>query len=219
MDNWIPNLCILLLGFCIGGIPFGLIIGKLKGIDIRNHGSGNIGATNVLRVCGRKWGYLCFFLDALKGFLPVLLAKNWSHNYDAPLQQYTPIFAIAGVVGGHVWSPFLGLKGGKGVATSAGAIMAVAPYAALLSLGLWYTVFRVTRYVSLASIAAALGFPIIAVSFDLFVIKTPSRRLGGPVLGFLCLLSLGVILKHKDNIQRLISGTERRFDKDRNCSQ
>ena len=218
MDSWIPNIGILLLVFCIGGIPFGLIIGKINGIDIRSFGSGNIGATNILRICGKKWGYLCFTLDALKGFLPVLLVNHWAQSYNLPNTQYTPIFAISGVVSGHVWSPFLKFKGGKGVATSAGAILAVAPYPGLVALVLWYLVFLLTRYVSLASIVAALVLPMVAASFDLFVIKTPSRKLGLPVLVFLFVLSMGVVLKHKHNIQRLLNGTEHRFNKGGECN-
>ena len=213
MDTWFTNLCILIVCYCIGGIPFGLVIGKLKGIDIRRHGSGNIGATNILRTCGKKWGYLCFALDTLKGLFPVLLTKHWVQSNHLAFSDYTPILAISGVVGGHIWSPFLKFKGGKGVATSAGAILAISPYPGLLSLVIWYVIFLITRYVSFASIVASVSLPLIALFFDFFILKTPSQKLGTPLLIFLFLLSIGVILKHKNNIKRLLSGTEDRFDK------
>ena len=215
MGSWSTNGCILIFCFFIGGIPFGLIIGKINGIDIRSHGSGNIGATNIARTCGRVWGYLCFILDALKGFFPVLLARHWAQSHNFPLSDYTPIFAISGTVGGHIWSPFLRFKGGKGVATSAGAILAVAPFAVLSSIIVWYIVFLLTRYVSLASIITAMVLPLTAVLSDLFITVNPSRKLGTPVLIFLFLLCTGVILKHRDNIQRLLNGTENRFSKKR----
>ncbi len=117
----------LLACYLIGSLPFGFIIGKLKGLDIRTTGSGNIGATNVLRTFGKAYGIPCFLLDFLKGLLPVLIVKS-----IFPENEYTHIAAVVGTVLGHVFTCFLGFKGGKGVSTTAGALTALAPYLVLI---------------------------------------------------------------------------------------
>ncbi len=125
----------VVLSYLIGSIPFGYLIGKFNGVDIRNHGSGNIGATNVLRTLGRKWGYLCFSLDFLKGFLPVLLVVIFSKDKfgESSPHLFSACVMMAAFCG-HVWPIFLGFKGGKGVATAGGAIFAISPFAFMVSL-------------------------------------------------------------------------------------
>lgn len=205
-----PHLITLIISYAVGGIPCGFLIGKYNQIDIRSHGSGNIGATNILRICGKKWGYFCFLLDALKGFAPVLTAKNLLVSEGLRYSEYIPIIAVIGVVMGHVWSPYLGFRGGKGVATSAGALLAVNPGATLLALFIWYLVFSCSRYVSLASISAAVALPVVAILINPLTKHTIYYQ-EKPVLVFLVCLSVLVIFKHKVNIQRLLNGTESKF--------
>ena len=187
---------LLVLSFFLGSIPFGYLVGKLKGVDVRNYGSGNIGATNVSRVLGKKWGLLVLFLDALKGVLAVFLAKVFS------LPQEFQIAAGVLAVAGHCFSPWLKFKGGKGVATALGAFLVISPKITLLSLIIFLAVFFSTRYVSLSSITAALSYPILFK-----FIERPSS------LSFI-LISLGALLivfKHRSNIERLLKGEEKKF--------
>jgi glycerol-3-phosphate acyltransferase PlsY len=208
MTEWTAILGTLFASYVVGGIPFGLIIGRLKGIDVREHGSGNIGATNVLRLCGKPLGLLCFALDFAKGCVPVLAARAVAAAYDLPHAELVPVVAVVGAVAGHVWCPFLRFRGGKGVATSAGAVMAVAPEAVLAAIVLWYVIFALTRYVSLASIVAAAALPLVATGVLL-------ARGGGagraPVLVLLYLLATMIVVRHRANIQRLLDGSENRI--------
>ena len=149
--------------YLIGSVPFGFLIGKMKGLDIRTLGSGNIGATNVTRVVGKNWGKLCFLLDLMKGILPVVLVSLLVRRgiFDDPCGILPAIAALATVCG-HIYPVYLRFKGGKGISTAAGAILALNP-PALLSAGvLWAIVFLTSRYVSLASIAAAVFLPLSA---------------------------------------------------------
>ncbi len=206
-----PHLAVVVCCYAVGGIPFGYIIGRLTGIDIRAHGSGNVGATNILRTCGKKWGYLCFLLDSGKGFVPVILVQSTVAVQETlPYTDFMAIAAVVSVISGHIWSPFLKFHGGKGVATAAGAVMALAPHAILPALVLWYVVFAISRYVSLASIAAVGAAPVLAIAIDCFVLP-PERQLGRPNLVFISVLAGLVILKHRRNIERLLDGTENRF--------
>ncbi len=170
-----------LIAFLLGSIPFGLIIASAKGINIREHGSGNIGATNVLRVVGRKYGITCLLLDALKGFIPVVIAislirfegmKNpmsvtalVAYAQDFPMltaQIFQVITGLCAVLG-HNYSPWVGFKGGKGIATSAGVFIALMPAAIVILIAVWVLVFLVSRYVSLASIIAAAVLPLVTL--------------------------------------------------------
>ena len=149
--------------YLIGSVPFGFLIGKMKGLDIRTQGSGNIGATNVTRVIGKNWGKLCFLLDLMKGILPVVLVSLLVRRgtFDDPCGILPAIAALATVCG-HIYPVYLHFKGGTGISTAAGAILALNP-PALLSAGvLWVIVFLTSRYVSLASIAAAVSLPVFA---------------------------------------------------------
>ena len=214
MDNlaFMPYLIIFFVSYLCGGIPFGLIIGKYNGIDVRSEGSGNIGATNILRICGKKWGYFCFVLDTLKGFIPVTISKNLPILDQINDQGYIQIIVITGVVMGHIWSPYIKFKGGKGVATSAGALLAVTPIATLISLFIWYIVFSISRYVSMASIIAAIVLPATAFLLNLFY-RHSYTQATKPILFFLLILSVLVVLKHKENIKKLLNGTENKFSK------
>ena len=194
-----------ILAYLLGAIPFGLLIALAKGVDIRAVGSGNIGATNVFRAVGKGWGILAFTCDTLKGFISVsvlpLLAKTlWAFDGGAVLPLVCACLAIAG----HNWPVYLRFKGGKGVATSAGALIGLAPMAAGAGLLIWALVFVATRYVSAASITAAIT---VAGAGWFFCAQT--GILLPVVLTALCGLIIG---RHKSNIQRLIHGSENRFE-------
>ena len=194
MDATFLLLC--LVAFVMGSIPFGFVIGKLKGVDVRQHGSGNIGATNVSRVLGKKWGALVLLLDALKGALPVLFLKV--ANYPLEYQVVAGFSAILG----HCFSPFLKLRGGKGVATGLGVFLVVSPKVTLIAFLVFLSVFLTTRYVSLSSITAALSFPLV-----FRFLEKPSEFTSV----VLFLTAFVVVGKHYQNIIRLIKGEEKKF--------
>ena len=231
-----------LLAFLLGSIPFGLLIAKAKGIDIRQHGSGNIGATNVLRVVGKNYGITCFMLDALKGFLPVVIALSLirMENHDTSLalsclrpfaitlppdRQFTGqlLHVVTGLMAilGHNYSPWVGFKGGKGMATSAGVLLGLYPFFGVLLLGLvWITLFLTTRYVSVASIGAAAALPIVTHLGARFHHVNNDRAMptlwqsgtwNKPLFAFTVAIALLAIWKHRANIRRLRAGTEHRF--------
>ena len=196
-------------GYLAGSVPFGYLIGRLYGHDVRKEGSGNIGATNVTRVVGPKAGKVCFLLDFLKGFLPVLLlrigaGKGW---FPTPAWGFGEAAMIVAVVLGHMFTVFLGFKGGKGIATALGAVTAVTPYAALAAFALWAAVFLATGYVSLGSVVAALALPLLAWGFSCW----GRPHLPPVMLIFFAVLALFAVWKHRGNIQRLCNGTENRF--------
>lgn len=199
--------------FC-GSLPFGYWMGRRYGIDIRKHGSGNIGATNVLRVLGKKAGIPVFALDMLKGLLPTLLAGWWMERAGAG-EQMTAVVSVlcaAAAVLGHSFTFWLGFKGGKGVATSAGALLGLAPWALVVALVVWLAVFCTTRYVALASVIAAVVLPV-----AMAVVMTMQQRWNHVLLGLGVVLGVLVVVRHRGNIQRLLKGTENRFmKKDRN---
>src|SRR5215471_19512313 len=154
----------LVLGsYLLGSIPFGYLAGRLAGIDIRQAGSGNVGATNVVRVLGKKYGYPVFALDVLKGFgavkISMLVAPGVPLAWNSP--EIIGILAAISSVLGHLYPPWLRFKGGKGVATSAGALLALTPVATLIGVAIWIIVFWLSRYVSLASVTAAVVLPMV----------------------------------------------------------
>ena len=203
---------ILAVSYLIGSIPFGFIIGKMHGIDIREHGSGNIGATNVTRVIGPWTGKLCFFLDFIKGILPVYLTMMLTGRglIEDPCGMF-PACASFAVVAGHIWPVYLKFKGGKGISTAAGAILPLSPYAVLIAFAMWVIVFEASKYVSLASIVASIVLPVSALLLKLFHLSGASW----PSIAFFFLLGILAVLKHKSNIQRLLNGTENRFSGDK----
>ena len=195
--------------YLIGAIPFGYLIGRLHGIDIRTVGSGNIGATNVTRTVGKIQGKICFFLDFFKGALPVALVNSVFTQDTANLALAAGLAAILG----HIFPIYLKFRGGKGVATAAGVALALAPYPLLCALLVWLATFLTTRYVSLASIVAAAALPVAAALFFGLGIPTPFP-LGASTLIFFTLIALLAILRHVSNIKRLLNGTESRFGND-----
>lgn len=190
-----------ILSYLIGAVPFGLLVANARGIDLRSQGSGNIGATNVFRVVGKGWGIFTFMLDALKGFIPAFLFQQVGDLTPA----HGVLFGVAAVLG-HTFPVYLKFKGGKGVATSAGVLLGVAPLAVGAAFACWLVCMALTRYVSLSSIVAA-----VAVAVTVWV-----QGDKGPVVqGTLTLISALVIWLHRANIRRLINGTENRFGKKR----
>ena len=199
-------LLIAFLSYLIGSIPWGYLLARSKRIDIRRQGSGNIGAANVTRVMGKKWGYLVFLFDFLKGFLSVKLGSLVAVYFQGNIVVGSVIAGIACVLG-HDYPIWLGFKGGKGIATLAGAILALFPPLVFVSFGVvWIAVFLIGRFTSLASISAAIALPL-AVS--LIVAKTePAFPL---LVGFSVLMGALAIWRHRSNIVRLLRGTENRF--------
>jgi glycerol-3-phosphate acyltransferase PlsY len=197
----------IIVAYLAGGIPFGFIAGKLlKGIDIREHGSRNVGATNVLRVVGKGPGLAVYLLDAMKGFLPVFAAQLiWP--VDGPQQQWYHIAVALAAIMGHVLTPYLRFKGGKGVATASGAMLALVPLPLLAALLGFALVFGVTRYVSLGSITASVIFPIaIAVQR---ILKNQDPLV--PMLAVGWFLTIMILVTHKANIVRLMQGKENKI--------
>ena len=210
------------VGYMLGSVPFGLLIGLSRGVDIRKQGSGDIGATNVTRTLGRKWGIICFFLDVAKGFVPVLSVSLFL-RYIGEVESGTLSLAGQGgvlVVGtscisGHMFSLYLGFRGGKGVATSLGVVLGIWPYftfTAVFVFLVWVAVWGMTRYVSLASINAAIAFP---VGFLVLVYQIERWELQQLWLlfTFSCLMAALIIFRHRSNIIRLLAGTENRGKK------
>jgi acyl phosphate:glycerol-3-phosphate acyltransferase len=191
----LQEILIVIAAYLIGSIPTGLLLGKAFGVDIRTTGSGNIGATNVYRTLGRKVGVMTLVGDCLKGLVPVVAAQ----------QMGLPDLGIA-LVGlaaflGHVYTVFLGFKGGKGVATALGVFLGLSPLAVLVTLAIFVLVLVKWRYVSLGSIVAAVAMPVIVAVLD--------RRIS--IIAVTAVISCLVIHKHRENIRRLQAGTESKF--------
>ncbi|MGD0540874.1 MAG: glycerol-3-phosphate 1-O-acyltransferase PlsY [Tepidisphaeraceae bacterium] len=208
------------LAYVVGSIPFGLIVGKAKGIDPRAGGSGNIGATNLGRLLGARYFALVFTLDLLKGAVPTL-AAGAVIGYRIDDRQTCLLWiavAVAAVLG-HVFSLFLKFKGGKGVATTAGVVLGIYPYftfAGLVAIVVFIIVFRITRYISVGSILAALSFPAAYIAIGLG--RWPITDAQLPLLGFSILIPLLIIYKHRGNIARLRAGTELRAGGKSSCA-
>lgn len=194
----IEKISLLVGAYLLGSIPFGYIIVKLSsGIDVRQVGSGNIGATNVLRASSRWAAIVTLLLDGAKGYVAVALARLM---IDDPSRTWEAA-AAAAAISGHIFTIFLRFRGGKGVATGCGAFLAIAPRAVLATLVLFVIVVALSRYVSLGSIVAAAAFPL-----WLYFYSEPTPVLIGGILG-----AAMIIAKHHGNIRRLIEGTERVF--------
>jgi glycerol-3-phosphate acyltransferase PlsY len=216
MDNpWILFVVIPLVAYGIGAIPFGVLIARSRGVDLRKTGSGNVGATNVGRVLGRRWGYLCFALDVAKGFLPVLivgLLLRPQQGNPEPLKQLVWLLAGCGAILGHVFSFWLGFRGGKGVATALGVVLGIYPYftyAGGAALAVWIAVTLVSRYVSLGSIIAAVAFvPLFAL---LSLLLGWSITELWPLVIFAAAMVVLIIVRHRTNIGRLLNGAENKI--------
>jgi glycerol-3-phosphate acyltransferase PlsY len=179
--------------YVLGSIPFGYVVGKVKGYDLRKEGSGNIGSTNVFRVVGKKEGIFVFFLDFLKGFLPVI--------YFSKISVPAGILALLGAIAGHMTTPFLSFKGGKGVATGFGGIVALMPLPAVSAFGIWVILVGISRRVSVGSIGAAISLPVLY-----FFLANPMFK---TILFISILIAILVIITHRKNIRRLIRGEEK----------
>jgi glycerol-3-phosphate acyltransferase PlsY len=186
-----------LLGFMLGSPPCGFLVAKVLGMDIRQHGSGNIGATNVFRQLGWKWGVLVLLLDGFKGWLACELALRFLAPGEG---MVSPIALTAGLaaVMGHNYTPWLGFRGGKGIATSAGVLLALTPFAFMIALGTFVVSLTLFRMVSLGSVLAALALPIAVVWHDGM----------GAMLWVSILLCLLAWWKHLPNLKRILGGTE-----------
>ncbi len=207
---WSLILICCAIGYLFGSFPAGYFAGRLSGVDIRKEGSGNIGATNVLRVLGKRWGYPVFFIDAFKGFAAVRLAfflvKYWPDA--SSYVEYIAILTAIMCVMGHNFPVWLRFKGGKGVATSAGAIFGLLPLALPFVLLVWVVVFYSTRYVSLASVVAAVSLPIVVSLFARWKFVDTYA-----FIYFSILIATLVIWRHRSNFTRLLNGTEQRFSR------
>jgi glycerol-3-phosphate acyltransferase PlsY len=203
------TLAVVVIGsYLLGSIPFGYLAGKIGGIDIRKIGTGNIGATNVVRTLGKRYGYPVFVLDFLKGFgavtismaIAIGLRPEWGSS-----EIFGILAAVAAVIG-HSFPPWLKFRGGKGVSTSAGALFGLTPLATLIAAVIWGSVFWFTRYVSVASVVTAIALPLI------ILIMTRLNQIHGNALFYssLCIAAF-VIWRHHSNLSRLIRGTEPRF--------
>ncbi|MCS5539044.1 MAG: glycerol-3-phosphate 1-O-acyltransferase PlsY [Roseibacillus sp.] len=230
-----------ILAYLVGSVPFGVLIARSKGINIRQRGSGNVGATNVFRVVGRGFGIFCLLLDFLKGFLPVVLATNllritgetpavplpflWDFTGELPADRQLYVHSIQvltalAAIMGHNYSIFLRGKGGKGIATSAGVLMALMPLILLGAFLVFSATFYFSGYVSLGSIAAALSIPILRHLADhLHHIggdkSQPSLWEAGtwnkPLMVFALIAAALAVWRHRSNIQRILAGTEDRL--------
>jgi glycerol-3-phosphate acyltransferase PlsY len=192
-----------IFAFLVGSIPFGVIVCRAKGIDIFSIGSGNIGATNVVRALGPVFGFLVLFLDVAKGYLPGLIARLTLRDHPFGIEGQTWSFILGCIaIVGHMFSPWISFRGGKGIATGLGAMLSSIPLTGALALAIMIPVTAISRYVSLGSIVAALST--IPISF--FVAKDSSQ-----VLPILILFNVVVIAKHRANIKRIFDGTENKF--------
>lgn len=201
MDPWI----LLVIAFIVGSFPFGYWVGRSQGIDIRQHGSGNIGSTNVSRVLGKKWGIFVFVLDFLKGWSAVILMAKLANLSSIDLISTWSVGAAVMVILGHNYTPWLRFKGGKGIATSAGVLLAVMPWALGIGLLAWGVMMVLTKTVSIASLTSCIVVPV--SSWFLY----PGDKV---LFGFALLAGVMGIWRHRSNIQRIISGEEFSFKKE-----
>ncbi len=204
--------------YLLGSVPFGLLIAKAHGKDLRSIGSGNIGATNVSRALGRKWAYICFALDVLKGTVPMLVIMFIAKPAGVVMLLLWLVVGCAAILG-HIFPIYLKFKGGKGVATSFGIAMGLWPYytiCALFAIAIWAVVVLVWRYVSLASIVGSVSFPVVLI---LAIILKPGWSFFSlwPLLVAATVIPLMVIIRHLENIKRLLKGTESKISKSK-CS-
>ena len=205
MENTGIVFCWIIAAYLVGGIPFGFLIGKMRGVDVRTVGSKNIGATNVFRTVGKKWGVLAFACDVLKGLIPTLLAKQWALDPELPPDgSWFPLVVGVMCVVGHMLTPYMKFRGGKGVATAFGMLLGLAPALVGTAFALFAVIFALSHYISLGSISAA-AFLMVAVWFP--ILGTEGWR-NLPQCVLVTLMAAFVIFKHRANIGRLISGTE-----------
>ena len=189
------EILLIVLGYLLGSVPVGFILGLRSGIDVRETGSGNVGATNVARVVGKRQGILTLIADATKGFLPVFLALQFGASLAVTILVGTAAFL------GHLFPVFLRFRGGKGVATALGVFLALAPMATLVLVVLFGVTGLTSRIVSLSSILTALASPII-----LWLFAYPPL-----LVGMAAFIALAITWRHQNNIRRMMNGSEPRF--------
>ncbi len=199
MPSILAYVLTLAAGYVVGSISFAVLIARQHGVDIFKLGSGNPGATNILRNLGKKAGYTCFLLDAFKGVAAALIGKGLASFSPGVEGEVLAILGLAAAIFGHSYSVFLGFRGGKGVATTVGGLLVILPWVMLIGIAVWLLAFYSTRYVSLASILLGISLPVSAVFF--------ASRLG---LVLCLVLAVVIIFRHRSNIERLYRGTEPR---------
>ncbi len=194
------SVLLLIVAYFLGAVPFAVIIARRCGVDILRAGSGNPGATNVMRTCGALPGRICFALDALKGTTAVLLAR-----YVGPAEtaEWLPVAALLCALVGHSLSVFIKFKGGKGVATSMGGMLGLMPLVLIIGLVSWLVVFSIWRYVSLGSLVFGVVLPVAAWLNH----ESPLN------IGLAVFIGLVLFIRHRDNIKRLLNGTENKFER------
>ena len=209
----VENALYILLAYLVGAIPFGYLAGRLNGVDLREHGSHNIGATNAVRVLGKKWGIPVFVCDFLKGYVPLAVAMRLMADGQVDVAQYSPaemgwcLGVMVALVLGHTYTCYLHFRGGKGVATMAGCLVAFMPMVAGVAVVAFVVVMALTRYVSLSSLVA--GLVMVVAAARIFVSNDgtllPAEWMA---LGMLSLIFVLVVWKHRSNIVRICRGTE-----------
>ncbi len=209
---------VVIVSYLVGSIPTSIIVGKiLRGMDfdIRKEGSGNAGGTNVFRVLGWKPGIFVMAVDTLKGFVATLWISRWQPFGPSHIDQSVlPIICGVAAVVGHIWTIFAGFRGGKGVGTAAGMIVALYPIAALLCFAVFVGVVYLTRYISLGSMIAATCLPIVLLLGEKFF----RQEVPDAMFQFSLALTVLIFYTHRQNIRRLLAGTENRFGQKRNAS-
>ncbi len=210
---------VVLISYLVGSIPTSIIVTRiLKGIDIRNYGSGNAGGTNVIRVLGWGPGVLVIIVDVLKGFVAaVVISRLFYGNFPldnaTPFSDFTVVQIIAGIsaILGHTWTVFAGFKGGKGIATAGGMLLGIAPVEVGIAFAVFAIVVASSRYVSLGSVSAAVAFPVaMFVRANVFDVAT---RYYHTMIFFSIFISVFLIYNHRSNIQRLLRGQEHRLER------
>ena len=204
MVPWLAALGSLAAGYVVGSISFAVLIAKSHGVDIFKLGSGNPGATNILRNLGTKAGYTCFLLDAFKGIGSALMGFGLARVLHVETGELCAVAGLAGAIIGHSFSVFLGFRGGKGVATTVGGLFVILPWVMLIGVAIWLLTFYSTRFVSLASILLGVSLPVSALLLP---------RVSALGLGLCGLLAVILVVRHRSNIQRLLAGTENRSGK------
>ena len=203
-EDIIGAACALAAGYLIGGVPFGYIMARLRGVDVREVGSGNIGATNVGRALGRGWGFLALALDIAKGMLPVLFLAPAIARWDGAVDREYALAAMGlGAILGHVFTPYLRFRGGKGVATSIGVFAAITHFWIALPLVVYVLIKKLTGYVSAGSIALAVLLPVAAAASGWGDLSA-----AWPRVAFAVFVGMLILVRHRENIARLVRGEE-----------
>ncbi len=202
---------LIVVSYLIGSVSFAFVIAKVQGVDLRKIGSGNLGATNLARACGKKWAYICFLLDVLKGFVPSFAAKFFVVS-DSVTPAELALWLAVGVAAmlGHIFPFYLKFKGGKGVATGFGVVLGIWPYCTipgLIVFVLWAAIVLIWRYISLGSCFAAAVFPVIMIVLTI-ILKDWYFNVLWPLIAAAVILCSLVIVLHRANIKRILAGAE-----------